>query len=330
MTGVLELRNISADLPLGGFMTRTRLPILLDVSLTVAKGESVALVGESGSGKTTLARAVMGLQAVTGGSVTFDGQSVADPAGLSRLRRDAAMMFQDATASLSPRLTVGYLVTEPFRIHGQPLPDPEHVARDLLAKVGLPPAIAARYPHELSGGQARRVGVARALALGPRLVIADEPTAGLDVSVQAEVLNLMSDLRAEMGLAYLIITHNLALVRHVADRVVVLYLGRVVEEGPTAQVFATPAHPYTASLIAAEPRPDPRQRRMDLAIRGEVPSILRRPSGCEFHTRCPMARDLCRHTAPALAANGAGRQARCHFVDQQQNQPGVRHAVEHR
>ncbi|WGV18368.1 oligopeptide/dipeptide ABC transporter ATP-binding protein [Fuscovulum ytuae] len=330
MTGVLELRNISVDLPLGGFMTRTRLPILLDVSLTVAKGESVALVGESGSGKTTLARAVMGLQAVTRGSVIFDGQSVADPAGLARLRRDAAMMFQDATASLSPRLTVGYLVTEPFRIHGQPLPDPEHVARDLLAKVGLPPAIAARYPHELSGGQARRVGVARALALGPRLVIADEPTAGLDVSVQAEVLNLMSDLRAEMGLAYLIITHNLALVRHVADRVVVLYLGRVVEEGPTAQVFATPAHPYTASLIAAEPRPDPRQRRMDLAIRGEVPSILRRPSGCEFHTRCPMARDLCRHTAPALAAIGTGRQARCHFVDQQQNQPGVRHAVEHR
>ena len=330
MTGVLELRNISVDLPLGGFMARTRLPILLDVSLTVAKGESVALVGESGSGKTTLARAVMGLQAVTGGSVIFDGQSVADPAGFARLRRDAAMMFQDATASLSPRLTVGYLVTEPFRIHGQPLPDPEHVARDLLAKVGLPPAIAARYPHELSGGQARRVGVARALALGPRLVIADEPTAGLDVSVQAEVLNLMSDLRAEMGLAYLIITHNLALVRHVADRVVVLYLGRVVEEGPTAQVFATPAHPYTASLIAAEPRPDPRQRRMDLAIRGEVPSILRRPSGCEFHTRCPMARDLCRHTAPALAAIGTGRQARCHFVDQQQNQPGVRHAVEHR
>lgn len=330
MTGVLELRNLSVDLPLGGFLTRARLPILLDISLSVAKGESVALVGESGSGKTTLARAVMGLQAVTGGSVVFDGQSVAGPAGLARLRRDAAMMFQDATASLSPRHTVGYLVTEPFRIHGQPLPDPEYAARDLLSKVGLPPAIAARYPHELSGGQARRVGVARALALGPRLVIADEPTAGLDVSVQAEVLNLMSDLRAEMGLAYLIITHNLALVRHVADRVVVLYLGRIVEEGPTAQVFAAPAHPYTASLIAAEPRPDPRRRRMDLAIRGEVPSILRRPSGCEFHTRCPMVRDHCRHTAPALAAIGAGRQARCHFADQQQNQEGVRHAVEHR
>lgn len=330
MSAVLELSRLSVALPLGGFLSRARLPILMDVSLSVGRGESVALVGESGSGKTTLARAVMGLQAVSGGSIALDGQAVEGAAGHARLRSDAAMMFQDATASLSPRLTVGYLVTEPFRIHGVALSDPEGMARELLAKVGLPPAMARRYPHELSGGQARRVGVARALALKPRLVIADEPTAGLDVSVQAEVLNLMADLRAEMGLAYLIITHNLALVRHVADRVVVLYLGRVVEEGPTAQVFAAPAHPYTASLIAAEPRPDPRQRRMDLAIRGEVPSVLRRPSGCEFHTRCPMAREMCRTTAPTLAPIGAGRQARCHFADQNKDQQGEQHAVEHR
>lgn len=330
MTGVLELRGLSVDLPLGGFLSRTRLPILMDVTLSVARGESVALVGESGSGKTTLARAVMGLQAVSRGQIVLDGQAVEGALGHARLRRDAAMMFQDATASLSPRLTVGYLVTEPFRIQGVPLPDPEGMARELLAKVGLPPAITQRYPHELSGGQARRVGVARALALKPRLVIADEPTAGLDVSVQAEVLNLMADLRAEMGLAYLIITHNLALVRHVAERVVVLYLGRVVEQGPTAEVFAAPAHPYTASLIAAEPKPDPRQRRRDLAIRGEVPSVLRRPSGCEFHTRCPMAQEICRVTAPHLAPMGAGRQVRCHFADQNQDQQGERHAVEHR
>lgn len=330
MTAVLELRNLSVALPLGGFLSRARLPILLDIGLSVARGESVALVGESGSGKTTLARAVMGLQPITAGEVLLDGQAVEGRVGHARLRRDAAMMFQDATASLSPRLTVGYLLTEPFRIHGVPLPDPDAAARDLLAKVGLPPALARRYPHELSGGQARRVGVARALALKPRLVIADEPTAGLDVSVQAEVLNLMADLRAGMGLSYLIITHNLALVRHVADRVVVLYLGRVVEEGPTAEVFAAPAHPYTASLIAAEPRPDPRRRRMDLAIRGEVPSVLRRPSGCEFHTRCPIARDICRQTAPALLSRGAGRQARCHFAGINQDQQGERHAVEHR
>jgi len=277
-----------------------------------------------GVGKTTLARAVMGLQAVTSGRVLFDGQPVTD---LARLRRDAAMMFKDATASLSPRLTVGSLITEPFRIHRQPLPDPARTARDLLATVGLPPAIADRYPHELSGGQARRVGVARALALKPRLVIADEPTAGLDVSVQAEVLNLMADLRRDMGLAYLIITHNLALVRHVADRIADLYLGRVVEEGPTAQRAAAPAHPYTASLIAAEPKPDPRQRRADLAIRGEVPSVLRRPKGCEFHTRCPLARDICRQTAPQLHPTAPDRKARCHFADQQTQ--GEHHAVDH-
>jgi oligopeptide/dipeptide ABC transporter ATP-binding protein len=328
MTPVLDLQNLSVDLPLGGFFSRGGLPILKDVSLSVGRGESVALVGESGSGKTTLARAAMGLQAISGGEVRFDGSVVAGRAGLARLRRDAAMMFQDATASLSPRLTVGYLVTEAFRIHRQPLPDPVRTACDLLARVGLPPAIASRYPHELSGGQARRVGVARALALRPRLVIADEPTAGLDVSVQAEILNLMADLRSDMGLAYLIITHNLALVRHVADRIAVLYLGRVVEEGPTGQVFAAPAHPYTATLIAAEPKPDPRRRRAHLAIRGEVPSVLRRPAGCEFHTRCALVQEICRQTAPELRQTTTGRLARCHFADQHQEQ-GDHHALEH-
>jgi peptide/nickel transport system ATP-binding protein len=328
MTPVLDLQSLSVDLPLAGFLSRKRLPILHDISLSVGTGESVALVGESGSGKTTLARAVMGLQPVSGGAIRFDDSDVAGAQGFARLRRDAAMMFQDATASLSPRLTVGYLVTEPFRIHGQPLPDPNRTATDLLARVGLPAGIAQRYPHELSGGQARRVVVARALALRPRLVIADEPTAGLDVSVQAEVLNLMADLRRDMGLAYLIITHNLALVRHVADRIAVLYLGRIVEQGPTAQVFAAPAHPYTASLIAAEPRPDPRQRRADLAIRGEVPSILRRPTGCEFHTRCLHVRDLCRTTAPTLRQLAPGRLARCHFAETIHLTQGDTHALE--
>jgi peptide/nickel transport system ATP-binding protein len=327
MTTVLDLRGVSVDLPLGGFLRRGHLPILLDVSLHVDRGESVALVGESGSGKSTLARAVMGLTRITGGSLHFDGAAVRTPADLARLRRNSAAMFQDAVASLSPRLTVGYLLSEPFRIHRQPLPDAEGIAA-MLAAVGLPPAIARRYPHELSGGQARRVGVARALALQPRLVIADEPTAGLDVSVQAEVLNLMTDLRAAMGLAYLIITHNLALVRHVADRVVVLYLGRVVEAGPKAQVFARPAHPYTASLIAAEPVPDPRRRSTAPGIAGEVPSVLRRPAGCAFHTRCPLVQDICRHTAPPLADLVPGHQARCHFASTH-HQKGEHNAVEY-
>jgi peptide/nickel transport system ATP-binding protein len=315
------------DLPRGGFLSRGRLPIVCGVSLTLGAGESLALVGESGSGKTTLARAVMGLTPVSGGTLRFLGEPVAGRGGFARLRAQAAMMFQDATASLSPRLRVGALVTEPLRIHGRAPADPAAAAHALLAAVGLPPALADRYPHALSGGQARRVGVARALALGPRLVIADEPSAGLDVSVQAEVLNLMGDLRRDRGLAYLIITHNLALVRHVADRVAVLYLGRVVEEGPAARLFAAPAHPYTASLIAAEPRPDPRRRRSEPPIRGEVPSILRRPSGCEFHPRCPAARELCRTTAPALAPVGPGRLARCHFPATETQ--GETHALHH-
>ena len=328
MTPLLHLDRISIDVAVGGFFARLRLPIVQDVSLAVSAGESVALVGESGSGKTTIARAAMGLQAKSGGRVVFDGTPVETAADLARFRRASALMFQDAAASLSPRLTLGYLVTEPFRIHGLRLADPEGRARALLAAVGLPPAMTRRYPHEISGGQARRVAVARALALDPRLVIADEPTAGLDVSVQAEVLNLMADLRRDRGLSYLIITHNLALVRHVADRVVVLYLGRVVEEGPTAEVFAAPAHPYTASLIASEPKPDPRKRRADLAIRGEIPSILRRPPGCEFHTRCPIARDICVRSAPGLCAVGPRRSARCHFAVNQTSK-GEDHALDH-
>jgi peptide/nickel transport system ATP-binding protein len=314
MTAALRLTSVSVDLALPGvrLLSRARrLPILLDVSLSVGPGETVALVGESGSGKTTLARAVAGLQPISAGSV-----ETAAPAGGTLLRGGGlSLMFQDATASLSPRMTVGDLVTESFVIARQPMADRNAKARELLAGVGLPADFARRYPHELSGGQARRVCVARALALTPALVIADEPTAGLDVSVQAEILNLMSDLQRRLGLAYLIITHNLALVRHVADRLAVLYLGRIIEQGPTARVFARPAHPYTASLIAAEPLPDPRRRRQDLAIKGEIPSILRRPQGCEFHTRCPHAEALCRTSAPALRPVGPDRLARCHFAE---------------
>ena len=231
------------------------------------------------------------------------------------LRRGSAMMFQDAVASLSPRMRVGALVTEPFVIHRQPMQDRTAAAHALLARVGLPAALAGRYPHELSGGQARRVCVARALALNPSLVIADEPTAGLDVSVQGEILNLMTDLKTQQGLSFLIITHNLAMIRHVADRIAILYLGRLVETGPTRAVFANPHHPYPRSLIASEPQPDPRRRRADLAIRGEIPSLLRRPPGCEFHTRCPQAVATCRTLAPALRKISPGRFARCHLAE---------------
>jgi oligopeptide/dipeptide ABC transporter ATP-binding protein len=199
-------------------------------------------------------------------------------------------------------------------IHGEAMPDRKARAAELLARVGLPAALAERYPHELSGGQARRVCVARALALNPALVVADEPTAGLDVSVQGEVLNLMAELKRAEGLTFLIITHNLAVIRHTADRIAILYLGRLVETGPTAEVFSRPAHPYTASLIASEPNPDPRKRRADLAIRGEIPSLLRRPAGCEFHTRCPHALPQCRSLTPTLRPIASGRSVRCHLA----------------
>ncbi len=291
-----------------------RLTILDGVSLAVAPGETVGLVGESGSGKTTLARALLGLARRSAGTVRFEGREIGarDPAGWRHLRRHAAFMHQDAVGALSPRLSVGTLVTEPFVVHGVPMGDRRERAAALLDMVGLPPDFARRYPHQLSGGQARRVGVARALALEPRLVVADEPTAGLDMSVQGAVLNLLRALQDRLGLSYLVVTHNLAAIRHVADRLVILHLGRVVEEGPSGSVFARPAHPYSAALIAAEPVPDPRRRGLPPPLPGEAPSLFRRPAGCEFHGRCALATDRCRSEAPPLTDLGGGRRVRCH------------------
>ena len=322
MTALYQVADLAVDLPLPGTLLSAILPgpkpklnLLKDISLTLRPGETFGLVGESGSGKTTLARAMLGLVAISGGTCAFNGQPLTTRAALTALRQRSAMMFQDPIASLSPRMRIENLITEPFLIHRQPMPDRAQCAKDLLARVGLPPQLAKRYPHELSGGQARRVCVARALALDPALVIADEPTAGLDVSVQGEILNLMTDLKTDLGLTFLIITHNLAMIRHVADRIAILYLGRLIETGPTRAVFANPKHPYTRSLIASEPQPDPRKRRTDLAIRGEIPSLLRRPTGCEFHTRCALAMDHCRTVAPELRQITPARSVRCHLAD---------------
>ena len=222
-------------------------------------------------------------------------------------------MFQDPVASLSPRLTVRSLIIEPFHIHEVKLDDPDLRAGELLGLVGLGPEFFGRYPHELSGGQARRVGVARALALEPRLIIADEPTAGLDVSVQGEILNLMAELQERLGLAYLIITHNLPVVRHVSDRLAIMYLGRFVEQGSSERIFARPAHPYTKALLDGIPQPDPDRRRKTVSIEGEVPSLEKRPGGCEFHTRCPYAQARCREEAPGATELEPGHTVRCHF-----------------
>ena len=288
---------------------------VLDVSLSVAPGETLGLVGESGSGKTTLGRCVLNLVAAQAGSVRFEGQEIRNmpESRFKPLRRDMAMMFQDPVGSLSPRKSVRALITEPFQIHGVTGVDLDVEAERLAEMVRLPKPFLSRYPHELSGGQARRVGVARALALNPKLIIADEPTAGLDVSVQGEILNLMADLQAEHGLGYLVITHNLPVVRHIADRLAIMYLGRIIEEGRTDEVFAHPVHPYTLALVEGVPQPDPDRRRAHVSISGEVPSLLNRPKGCDFAGRCPFAQDRCRAEKPPHVTMADGRRHACHF-----------------
>ena len=288
---------------------------ILDASLTLARGETIGLVGESGSGKTTLGRAIVGLVKARAGHARFEGRDVLglSPAEFKPLRRDMAMMFQDPVGSLSPRRTLKSLITEPFEIHGSEGRTIDAEADRLCEMVRLPRNFLMRYPHELSGGQARRVGVARALALNPKLIIADEPTAGLDVSVQGEILNLMSELQAEHGLAYLIISHNLPVVRHICDRLAIMYLGRLVERGDCETIFERPAHPYTEALVRGVPQPDPDKRRTLLSIAGEVPSVTNRPPGCEFHPRCKYATQRCKAERPEETTLSDGRIVTCHF-----------------
>ncbi|MFO0993783.1 MAG: ABC transporter ATP-binding protein [Hyphomicrobiales bacterium] len=295
---------------------------VLDVSFDVARGTTLAIVGESGSGKSTLARAIVGLTPIASGEVSFDGKNPFAHGKAGRdYHREVSMMFQDPVSSLSPRRTVQSLVAEPFVVHGMKDKDLASEAHRLLALVGLPKDFASRYPHQLSGGQARRVGVARAIALNPKLIIADEPTAGLDVSVQGEILNLLARLQGEFGLTYVIITHNLAVVRHVSDETAIMYMGRFVEKGRTADIFPDPAHPYTQGLIAAQPHPDPAKRRTGVVLTGEVASLRNRPSGCEFHPRCPQMQDYCRSHAPQVTTEPPGRSYRCHFPLNRPAQP---------
>jgi oligopeptide/dipeptide ABC transporter ATP-binding protein len=272
-------------------------------------------VGESGSGKTTLARSLIRLEHITSGTVSFDGDDITNIRGgqLRRLRRSVQMIFQDPYSSLSPRLKVGYLLTEPYVINKVPQPE-RYSVKELLEMVELSPEQATKYPHELSGGQARRVGIARALALNPSFLVADEPTAGLDVSAAAAILNLMKDLAERLSLTYLIITHNLNVVGYIADRIAVMYLGQLAEVGPAEQVLDRPAHPYTRALLSALSEPDPRQRgaERDLLVPGEIPSPKNPPPGCRFHTRCPYADDRSRTEVPLLEEAGPEHFVACH------------------
>jgi oligopeptide/dipeptide ABC transporter ATP-binding protein len=290
------------------------------VGFDVARGETLGLVGESGCGKTTLGRTVLRLVPAAGGRVLFDDLDVlsASDREMRRLRRQMQIVFQDPYSSLNPRMTVGRIIEEPLTIHrvGRRAERRRQVA-DLLDRVGLRPADAARYPHEFSGGQRQRIGIARALALRPRFLVCDEPVSALDVSIQSQILNLLADLRDELGLTCLFIAHNLAVVEHFSDRVAVMYLGRIVEIAPAAQLYDRPRHPYTMALLSAVPEPDPRQRRDRIVPAGEPPSPLDVPTGCSFASRCPLATEACGRVSPTLEpAPGAGQDhlVACHHA----------------
>jgi oligopeptide transport system ATP-binding protein len=328
MTALVEVKDLVKHYPIrSGIVFRHDIGAVKAVdgiSFDLAAGETFALVGESGCGKSTTARCVLRLIEPTSGTINFEGEDITT-AGTSRLRalrREMQMIFQDPFASLNPRMTVRGILREPFTIHGL---DEDGKVEALLEMVGLLPEHASRYPHEFSGGQRQRVGIARAIALDPKLVVCDEPVSALDVSIRAQVLNLLEDLQARLGLTFLFIAHDLSVVRHIASRVAVMYLGTIVETAPTDDLFERPSHPYTQALISAVPVPDPNRERSRrrILVSGDVPSPINPPSGCRFRTRCPKfanelsegERQRCIDEPPALIDRGEGHPSACHYAE---------------
>ena len=317
---ILEVRNLVKHFQVGGGLfggNAGTVKAVDGVSFTIQRGETLGLVGESGCGKTTTGRTILRLEQPTSGDVIFEGRNLAtlSEADLRGLRRRMQVIFQDPYSSLNPRMTVGQMIAEPLSVHGIV---PDRAARaarvqELLRHAGLLPTMARRYPHELSGGQRQRVGIARALAMEPSLIICDEPVSALDVSIQAQIINLLEELQAEFGLTYLFVAHDLSVVRHISDRVAVMYLGKIVEITDRKSLYEDPQHPYTKALLSAVPIPDPavEARREHVVLGGEVPSPLNPPSGCVFHPRCPIAVAECRTTVPALREIKPGHHAAC-------------------
>jgi oligopeptide transport system ATP-binding protein len=319
MNILLSLRELKVAFPVGaGFLRRPKKLRAVDgVSLELAAGEALGIVGESGCGKSTLARAILQLIPPTAGQVVWMGRDIStlSVSGMRPLRRDMQIVFQDPLASLDPRMTVGEIVAEPLRVHARELGRDERRARvsEMLQRVGLSADAINRYPHEFSGGQCQRIGIARAMILRPQLLVCDEPVSALDVSIQAQIVNLLQDLKREFGMSILFVSHNLAVVRRLCDRVLVLYLGKPMEQSATEPLYQEPLHPYTRGLIAAVPLPDPdvQPHRLGTVLKGELPSPLAPPSGCVFRTRCPMAQEACAQAPPQLEEVKPGRWVAC-------------------
>ncbi|KPI01310.1 oligopeptide/dipeptide ABC transporter, ATPase subunit [Actinobacteria bacterium OK074] len=326
---LLKVENLTKHFPIRKGVLRRQVGAVKAVDgidFEVRKGETLGVVGESGCGKSTMGRVITRLQDPTGGSIHFEGQDIThlNTAGMRPLRRDIQMIFQDPYGSLNPRHTIGGIVSAPFRLQGvEPEGGVKKEVQRLLELVGLSPEHYNRYPHEFSGGQRQRIGIARALALKPKLVVADEPVSALDVSIQAQVVNLMDDLQQELGLTYVIIAHDLSVVRHVSDRIAVMYLGKIVELADRSSLYEAPMHPYTKALMSAVPVPDPKRRGAKserILLKGDVPSPIAPPSGCRFHTRCWKATQICTTAEPQLVELRPGQQVACHhpenFTDQ--------------
>ncbi len=323
---MLEVSGLTKHYPINAGILRReigRVRAAEDVNFTISKGETLALVGESGCGKTTVARCILRALKPTSGAIRFspaDGEMV-DLAPLSKrqlrpLRRHIQLIFQDPYASLNPRMMVGDIIAEPLLVNGVASPERHRRVMELLDLVGLPAAARTRFPHAFSGGQRQRIGIARALALNPRVIVADEPVSALDVSVQAQIINLLLDLQEQLGLSTLFVAHDLGVVRHVSDRVAVMYVGRIVEVAPTVALYATPRHPYTQALMSAVPKADPTMRDTAAAPIGEVADPANPPPGCAFNPRCPFAIDRCRTERPLLRDVGAGQLTACHRAEE--------------